>query len=275
MAMKQPTGPELAEIARRVRIETIRLHKLCPETRLASSLSCVEILTALHYGGVRVFDPKNPLWEERDRFIISKGHGTISFYPILADLGFIPPDELEKISLPDGVLTVIPDTKIAGYETVNGSLGHGPGVGCGTAMGLKAKEMAQSVFVLLGDGELFEGSVWEAVMFAGQQKLDNLILVVDKNGASLLDFCKNIIDLDPLAEKLRSFGWEATEVDGHDAGAVRDALLKAKNTREGKPKAVIANTLKGKGVPKLEADCMSHIRVLKPEEADAAMEALI
>jgi len=150
--------------------------------------------------------PGEPDWADRDRFIISKGHGTISYYPILADLGFVSPRELALISQEDGILKVIPDTLIPGYETINGSVGQGPGVACGLALALRDKGAGQKVFVLCGDGELNEGSVWEAIMFAGHHHLDNLILVIDQNGACMLDFCRNIIDLSPLDEKFRAFG---------------------------------------------------------------------
>lgn len=265
---------ELAKKADWCRRETIRLHRRCPETRLASSLSCVELLTVLFYGGVLRFDAQNPLWEGRDRFIVSKGHGSISFYPILADLGFFPARELELIGGEDGILKVIPDTAIPGYETINGSLGHGLGVACGVAKGLLEKSGDRKVFVLLGDGELNEGSVWEAIMFAGHHKLHNLVLVIDNNGGSMLDFCRNILDLAPVGEKLRGFGWEAAAVDGHDTGALASAFEKCAKSAGGAPTAIIANTVKGKGVPMLEKDPLSHVRMLTAEQADAALEGL-
>ena len=253
-----------------VRRETLLLHMRCPGTRLASSLSCVEILVALHYGGVLAFDPARPHDPDRDRFIASKGHGTISFYPILADLGFTARGELERIGRPEGLFKIIPDPLIPGYETLNGSLGHGPGTACGIALALRARGSAAKVFALVGDGELNEGSVWEAVMFAAHHKLDNLVLVVDRNGRCMLDYCRHVIDLDPLAEKFRAFGWGTAEVaDGHDLRALRAALLAAKSGGGG-PRAVIAHTVKGRGVPSLEADRLAHVRALTAEEAAAA-----
>lgn len=262
---------ELASKARWVRRETLLLHRRCPETRLASSLSCVEILTVLYYGGVLRFDAANPLAPNRDRFIISKGHGSICYYPILADLGFIDRRELALIAQEDGILKVIPDPLIPGYETMNGSVGQGPGVACGLALALREKGLVEKVFVLCGDGELNEGSIWEAVMFAGHHRLDNLVLVIDRNGACMLDFCHNIIDLAPLAEKFRVFGWEAVTVDGHDIGRLREVLLAAKSCSAGKPTVVIAETVKGKGVAELEGDALSHIRMLKPQQVDAVL----
>ena len=255
-----------------VRRETIRLHGLAPQTRLASSLSCVEILTVLYYGGVMSFDPKNLKWSERDRFIVSKGHGSISLYPILADLGFFPKEELEKICQTGSFLGSIPDPTVPGYETINGSLGLGPGVACGMATALKKAGGRQNVIVMSGDGELYEGSVWEAIMYAGHNKLDNITLVVDDNKACMLDYCRNIIDLQPLAEKFSVFGWATETVDGHDVLALRQTLLTATQSRQGRPKAIIANTIKGKGVPRLENDPLSHIKVLSKDEVVSLLD---
>src|SRR3989339_1947881 len=206
----------LSKKAAWLRKETINLHKLAPETRLASSLSCVEILTALYYGKILNFDPKNVLAEDRDRFIVSKGHGSIAMYPLLADLGFFAKSLLKKICREGSFLGSIPDPSVPGYETINGALGNGLGVAAGIALALREKKNAANVFVLSGDGELYEGSVWEAIMFAGEHQLDNLVLIIDQNKACMLDFCKNIIDLDPLADKLAAFGWKVVLVDGHD-----------------------------------------------------------
>lgn len=256
------------------RKETMKIHAIAPETRIASSLSCVEILAVLFYGGHVKFDPKKPDWEGRDRFLISKAHGSISFYPILADLGFIDGNELQKVCFDGAVLPGIPDMLIPGYETINGSLGHGAGVACGMAMALKQKKSASKVFVLLGDGELYEGSVWEAVMFAGQHKIDNLIMIIDANKACMLDFCRNIIDLDPLEEKFSVFGWETHKVDGHDVESLSKVLDKAASSSSGKPKIIIADTVKGKGIPSLETDPLSHIRTVKKEEIQKILETM-
>jgi transketolase len=261
-------GNALEERCRKVRKETLLIHRIAPETRLASSLSPIEILVALYYGGVLRFDPQRPLWDGRDRFIVSKGHGSISLYPILADLGFFPLDELGKVCKVGGILGGIPDSVIPGYETTNGSLGHGPGVASGMALALRAKQQQPHVFVLVGDGELYEGSVWEAIMFAGAHSLDNLTLVVDANQAAMLNFTRKIIDIEPLAAKFAAFGWDVTEVDGHDVEAVRTALLVQKSIKNGKPKALIARTTKGKGVPRLEGNPLSHVQTLRPEEVD-------
>lgn len=257
-----------------VRRETLRIHGLAPETRIASSLSPVEILTALYYGDVLRFDSHNPLWDGRDRFIASKGHGCIALYPILADLGFITKQELDGLCKPGSRLGGIPDAAIPGIETTNGSLGHGLGVACGIALALKQKRSDAFVYVLMGDGESCEGSVWEAVMFAGQHGLDNLILVVDRNGVSMLDYCRNIINLDPLDQKLRDFRWEALELDGHDPEGLAATLRKWRQSPGKQPRAIIARTVKGKGVPALENDPLCHIKTLDARQVARALEEL-
>lgn len=254
--------------------ETLAVHRRAPETRIASSLSPIEIFVSLYYGDVLRFDAKNPLNPERDRCVISKGHGSICMYPILADLGFFPMDELQKVCRAGGILGGIPDPIIPGYETINGSLGHGLGVSTGMALGLKAQQVDQQVFVVCGDGELNEGACWEAIMFASQQRLDNLNLIVDNNHISMLGFTADIVSQDNLYERLNAFGWETQLVDGHNVGAVCEALQSMKETRGGKPKALIANTLKGKGVPGLENQPLSHIINPKPEVIDTLLESL-
>lgn len=252
--------------------ETLAIHRRAPETRLASSLSSVEIFVALYYGGVLSYNPHEPLASTRDRCIISKGHGSICMYPILADLGFFPIDELERVCHSGGFLGGIPDPIIPGYETVNGSLGHGLGVATGIALGLKTKECAQNVFVVAGDGEMHEGANWEAIMFASQHRLDNLNLIIDNNQISMLGFTDDIVTHDAFVERFRSFGWACYEVDGHDVEAVLSILNKMKIERHGKPKVVIAKTLKGRGVPGLENAALSHILNPKQELLDQLLE---
>ena len=263
------SATDLKEKCQWVRSETLKIHKIAQGIRVASALSCVELLVALHYGKILQFNPGNPSDEERDRLIISKAHGTVSYYPILADLGYFPKDQLSKVGKSDSILGDIPDNSIPGYETINGSLGHGLGVACGLALALKAKGSSRSVYVLLGDGELNEGSVWEAIMFASQHKLDNLVLIIDNNKICMLDYCSKIMNLEPIEGKFRCFGWEHFCVDGHDIEKLHAVLTEASCLHAGKPKVVIANTIKGKGVPRLEGDSLCHIRALKPEEIDA------
>lgn len=250
-----------------VRRETLKLHNIAPETRLASSLSDVEIFVVLYYCKILNYDSQNVRWEQRDRFIVSKGHGAISLYPILADVGYFGRDELERICQENSMLGSIPDN-VPGIETINGSLGHGPGVGCGIALALKRKKINAKVFVLVGDGELNEGAIWEAIMFASHHKLNNLLLIVDNNKMSMLDYQKNIIDLEPLDEKFKTFNWKVKAVDGHNVEELYAALKDLKEDESAHPKVLIANTKKGKGVPELEMVPLCHIKSLKKEEID-------
>ena len=260
--------------SRWVRKETLNIHRITKEPRLASSLSCVEIFVVLCYGKIIKFNSSDVKWEKRDRFIISKSHGAISLYPILADLGYFDKKELTKVCKDGSLLGAIPDPNIPGFETINGSLGHGLGVACGMAMALRRKKRNEKVFVLVGDGELNEGSVWEAIMFAGEHKLDNLILIIDNNKACMLDYCKNVLDLEPLDEKFKVFRWETKTVDGHDVTQLHNALNQFKKQKNNKPKVLIANTVKGKGITRLETDSLSHIRVLTSDEINKTIEEL-
>lgn len=258
----------LEQKAQWIRRETLKIHKIAQETRIASSLSCVEIFTVLYYGKILNYDPSNIKWDSRDRFIISKGHGAISLYPILADLGYFDKKELERVCKEGSFLGGIPDSIIPGFETINGSLGHGLGVSCGISIALLRKKRKEKVYVLIGDGELNEGSVWEAVMFAGEHKLDNLNVILDYNKICMLDYCRNILDLEPLDEKFRTFKWDVKIVDGHDLEDVHSNLMDLKNSNIKKPGIIIANTIKGKGVPALEKDPLCHIKNIRPEEID-------
>ena len=248
-----------------VRNQTVKIHGLAHDTRLASSLSAVEIFTVLYYGKIIRFNPNNTNWNGRDRFIISKGNGAISFYPILADLGYFDKKELERVCKRGSFLGGIPDCIVPGFETINGSLGHGLGVACGISLALKIKKIKRNVFVLLGDGELYEGSVWEAIMFAGHHRLDNLNIIIDNNKISMLGYCKNILDLEPFEDKFKAFQWVVARVDGHDVKQLHDKLKTMSGSLIGKPKVLIADTVKGRGVSVLENDPLCHIRNLSRE----------
>lgn len=273
--MKQSESLEQMQTkAKWVRQQTLEIHRRAPETRLASSLSPVELLVALYYGGLLNYNPAERYWPQRDRLFVSKGHGSICLYPILADCGYFPLAELEKVCTSGSFLGGIPDTLIPGYETINGSLGLGLGVAAGAAVALKQSQPEVTTFVLSGDGELFIGAVWEAVMFAAQHRLDNLILLVDYNKLCMLDYCENIINLAPLQDKFASFGWEVETVDGHSIEAISSTVAELKGRKNGKPKVLIADTVKGKGVRSLENDSLCHIRILNGEQIDQALKEL-
>ena len=263
---------KIQEKSKWVQRELLKIHRIAPGIRIASSLSCIEILTTLFYGGIVSHDPRNPFWEQRDRFIISKAHGSVSFYPILADFGYIDKAQLNLVGKPGGILADIPDCSIPGYEAVNGSLGHGLGVACGMALALKKKKRPEKVIVLAGDGELQEGAVWEGIMFAAQHALDNLTMIVDNNKICMLDYCKNIIDLNPLEDKFQVFGWETATVDGHDEQALYDTFTAIKTVNHSMPLVIIADTVKGKGVARLESDSLCHIKALTVAEIDQLLQ---
>jgi transketolase len=246
--------------------ETLKIHERSPETRVASSLSPIEIFVVLLYGGFISYDPKNPFWEKRDRLIISKGHGSLCMYPILADLNYFDKSELEKVCCEGSFLGGIPDPIIPGYETINGSLGHGCGVGSGIAFALKTKKMNQSVFVITGDGELHEGSNWEAFMFAAHHQLENLIVIVDNNKISMLGHTDDILSHRDLVSKFQAFGWYADRIeDGHSVKSIYNALNSLKKSSVKKPKALIVNTNKGNKVPGLMNTPLSHVTAIKPD----------
>ena len=253
--------------------ETLAIHRRAPETRIASSLSPIEIFVALYYGNVLRFDSHAPLADTRDRCIISKGHGSICMYPILADLDFFPAEALLHVCEKGGFLGGIPDPVIPGYETLNGSLGHGLGVATGIALGLKRRGNPRSVFVIVGDGELHEGANWEAIMFAAHHELDNLHVIVDHNRISMLGYTADIVAHGSLARKVAAFGWDPQEVDGHDVSAVQNALLALKETAQRRPKLLVAQTLKGRGVPGLENAPLAHIMNPKPGLIDSLLQA--
>ena len=270
-ATQQADAALLAKLRTRSRWvweQTLLIHRAAPETRVASSLSPIEVLVCLYYGGILRFFPQQPLCAERDRMIISKGHGSIALYPILADLGFFPLAELQKVCQPGSFLGGIPDPVIPGYETVNGSLGHGLGVGCGMAISLQRRQATQRVWVMVGDGELHEGAVWEAIMFAGHHRLGNLSLIVDNNTRCMLNDTDRVLRLAPIAEKLKAFGWRVEECDGHDVAALHARLSAVGRETTGQPYALVANTIKGHGVPSLEASPISHVLSVSAAEID-------
>jgi len=261
------SSDDLKAKARWVWEETLRIHQRSPETRVASSLSSVEIFVVLYYGGFLSYNSSSPLWHERDRCIASKGHGSLCMYPILADVGYFSTDELERVCQPGGFLGGIPDPVIPGYETVNGSLGHGSGVGAGMALALKRRGKTQRVYVVVGDGELHEGSNWEAFMFASHHRLNNLTVIVDDNHTCMLGRTDDILSHRSLKDKFTAFGWGVREVDGHSVDALAAALSEVNKEDDG-PQVIIARTVKGHGVPALEAAPLCHVMAVKPDVID-------
>lgn len=213
---------------------------------IGSTMSLIEILRVL-FDSVLFYDPKEPNHAERDRLILSKGHGCIALYALLADKGFFSSERLPTFCRFDSILGGHPErSHVPGVEASTGSLGHGLSVGVGMAMGARIHNRTNRVFVVVGDGELDEGSIWEAALAAGHHQLENLTVVVDFNGLQSYGPVDQIWRLEPLAAKWEAFGFDAYEVDGHHVAQLETALLEKSNS--GKPKAVIARTVKGKGI---------------------------
>ena len=222
------------------------------------SLSAAEIMTALYFGDVMRVDPQNPEWEGRDRFILSKGHVAPVVYSVLARKGFFPAEELKTLRKFGSILQGHPHMQSTpGLDCSSGSLGQGLSIANGLAIGFKKQKMDNRVYCLMGDGELQEGQIWEAVMTAAQNKLDNVCAIVDYNHVQLDGTTEDIKDLGDLTEKWHAFGWNVIEVDGHDIEAVLKAFAMAKAFK-GKQTVLIANTVKGKGVSFMENDSNWH-----------------
>jgi transketolase len=234
---------------------------------VGGSMSSADILTALYFHTLRV-DPANPGWEDRDRFVLSKGHASAILCPVLADCGFFPKSLLETFNQLDSPFSMHPDMlKIPGADMSTGSLGHGLSIGLGMALAAKVQKKDFRAFVLMGDGELAEGSVWEAAMAAPQLGLDNLVAIVDRNRFGSDCATSEIVSAEPIPEKWAAFGWPLREIDGHDMGAIVDAL-DAAPFEPGKPSVIIANTIKGKGVPMAEARFDWHYHYVDTDLVD-------
>ena len=262
----------LAWLIRRHGLEMTHLSR---GSHIGAIFSVAEVMATL-YTGVMNVDPQNPKKPDRDRLILSKGHAGASVYAALAECGFFPVEELKTHYANGSRLSGHVSHKgIPGVEFSTGSLGHGLAVGAGMALGAKLNHEAWRTYVVMGDGECDEGSVWEAALQAHQYKLDNLIAVVDHNRMQSLDFCEKTIALEPFADKWRDFGWHVQVVDGHDTDALHDAFNAAKaNLGSGKPNIIIAETTKGKGVSFMENDILWHYRTPQGEEYEAALKEL-
>ena len=266
---------ELERRANDMRADIVRMIAEAGSGHPGGSLSCADILAALYFGGVLEHDPLNPQWEGRDRFILAKGHAAPALYAVLAQAGCFPREELATLRKLGSRLQGHPDSnQVPGVEVSTGSLGQGLSVAAGAAAGLKLDGAPQTVFALLGDGECQEGQVWEAAMFAAHRQLDNLVAVVDRNGLQIDGRTCDVCDPGDLGAKFAAFGWDVAEVDGHDLDALVAVLGAAKAGRDGRPHAVIARTVKGKGVPFMENEAGWHGKAPNAEQAAEALAAL-
>jgi transketolase len=261
---------ETKELARRIRRHVIVMANRANAAHIGGCLSVADILAVL-YGRVLRFDPERPAWPDRDRFILSKGHSCAALYAVLAECGFFPLQTLETYYQNGTILPGHATHKCTpGVEASTGSLGHGLPLGIGIALALKRDNAPQRVFVVLSDGECDEGSNWEGALFAPHHKLDNLVVVVDYNKIQSLGHVKEVIDLDPLADKWRAFGWATRELDGHDVAALEAALLSVPFER-GRPSCIVANTIKGKGVSFMENKLQYHYTPPRGDELPRAL----
>jgi len=263
----------LTEKARVIRSHIITMLGEAGSGHPGGSLSAADILAVLYFHHMNI-DPARPDWEHRDRFILSKGHAAPVLYAALAEAGFFPVSELKNLRKLGHMLQGHPDSKhTPGVEVSSGSLGQGLAVGNGIALGGKLDKRDYRVFVLMGDGEMQEGMIWEAAMASAHYRLDNLVGIVDHNGLQIDGPIKEVMSPEPLGDKWRAFGWHVMEIDGHDFDAIAEALDEAKKVK-GKPSLILAETVKGKGVSFMEGVCDWHGQAPNTEQTEQALAEL-
>ncbi len=266
------TLEELEGIARALRRDAIETIYQAGSGHPGGSLSEMDILVALYFGVLR-HDPSNPKWPDRDRFILSKGHACPGLYVVLAKLGYFPREELWSFRKTGALLQGHAHPRTPGVEMNSGSLGQGLSFAVGAALAARLSGKQYKVYALLGDGECDEGQIWEAAMSASHYGLNNLIGIIDRNRIQNDRFTDDVMKLEPLASKWRAFGWRVLEVNGHDIGEVREALVQAGRTRH-RPTMVLARTVKGKGVRMMENNPDFHGRAPNKEEYEQVMKEL-
>jgi transketolase len=264
---------ELQDIAKRVRRDIIEMTGAAKSGHPGGSLSAVEVVVELYFDFMR-HDPANPKWPDRDRFILSKGHAAPVLYAAMAEAGYTPKDELKNLRKLGSIYQGHPDVRfIPTLEASTGSLGQGVSLAIGMGLAARLDKRPFRTYVMLGDGEIQEGQVWEAAMSGAFHKVDNVVAIVDYNGIQLDGFVKDIMEVAPLAEKWRSFGWHTMEIDGHDLAAVKQAFTEAAATK-GKPSCIVARTVKGKGVSFMENNPKFHGVAPNAEEIKLALQEL-
>lgn len=263
---------EIEEIARDVRKKIYQIAHFAGGGHMGGSFSVADIISVVYFDDVLRYDASNPAWEDRDKFILSKGHASYALYATLAKAGYFPEKELFHVGQPRSKFGGHPKMNdIPGVEASTGALGHGLSFAIGIAYANKMDEKNSHVYVVLGDGECQEGSIWEGVLSAPTLKLDNLTVVVDHNKLQAMDDLENIVHMNPFADKWRAFGWNVVEIDGHNYTQIKDALL-IRQTNV--PTVVIAHTIKGKGVSFMENEPIWHYRMPNEDELPILMEEL-
>lgn len=264
---------DLKQLANKLRKQSLLMTHRAKSSHIGSNFSMAELLAVL-YGAVLNIKPEEPEWKDRDRFILSKGHACAAFFAVLAEKGFFPKEWLEDFYLNGSHLAGHATHKgIPGVEVSTGALGHGLSIAAGMALAAKRDKKKHRIFTLISDGECDEGSVWEAILFAPHHKLDNLIAIVDYNKIQSLGHVKEVLDLEPFAEKWRAFGWHVIEVDGHNIEQLLETLATFPKEK-GRPTCVIAHTVKGKGVSFMEDKLLWHYRTAAGQEYEEALKEL-
>ncbi len=261
----------LKQKAKEFRKEIIEAVYKAQSGHPGGSLSEIDVLTALYFHKLKI-DPSNPNWEGRDRFVLSKGHASPGLYVVLADKGYFPKSELEGFRKINRMLQGHPELSTPGVDFAGGSLGQGISFAVGIALALRLDKKISKVYVMIGDGESQEGSVWEASMAAAFHKLDNLVGILDKNQVQETGKTKDVMDIGNVVLKWQAFGWNVIEINGHDMNEVVEALDKASKNKNGKPTMIISNTIKGKGVSFMELNYKFHGKAPNEEEYKKAME---
>lgn len=262
----------IEDIALKIRQEIFKMAVHANGGHIAPANSMTDIVAELYFDGILRYDSKNPEWMERDYFILSKGHGVIALYAALAMAGYFPMEKLRTFCKPNSTLgSLAKMNSVPGVEATTGSLGHGLSFAVGIALACKQDRKDNQVYVLLGDGECQEGSVWESVMSAAHHRLDNLVIIIDYNGLQAMDSIKKIMSIDSFSKRFSAFGFDTEDIDGHDYSAIKQALQKR---TEGKPRAVIAHTVKGKGISFMENVPLWHYRIPNKEEMEIALRDL-
>ncbi len=276
--LSSPSIEDLACRATAVRLAVLDLVDVSGSGHYGPAYSCVEILVSLYYGFLRV-RPDEPGWPERDRFILSKGHACSALYPILADRGFFDAAWLQGFCRLGSPLGDHPDMKkIPGIDFSSGSLGHGLSIGCGIAEGTRLQGFDSRVVVLLGDGELNEGQVWEAAPYAAHRRLGNLLAIVDANRVSVDGTTEEVLDFEPIERKWEAFGWRTERLDGHDLDALREGLERYDHARrqpDARPTALVADTVVGRGISFIEGMAEWHVGYLHGEDKQRAVHDIL
>ena len=275
--MKKELDPgelkKLQDMSKKIRCSIITMVKDAAVGHIGGSLSVTDILVALYFNILKI-DPENPQWKDRDRLVLSKGHGATAIYSVLAERGFFPPEDLKSFGILDSRFQAHPDkTKVPGIEASTGALGQGLSVAAGMALAARLNGKDYHTYAILGDGEIQEGQIWEAAMFSAHYKLDNLTAILDYNNVQLMGDVSDIMEIAPVDDKWTSFGWEVKKIDGHDMGEILTALKEAKAYKK-KPLIIIAHTTKGKGVSFMQNTCDWHGNIPTNDQYKKALEEL-